>query len=611
MVSWAVELSEYEISFSPRTSIKSQSLADFMVELTSLPGEAPTQKWILSVDGSSNLKGSGAGVVLEGPRGMVLEYSLRFGFSTSNNQAEYEALLAGLRLALEVGVTHLLVRTDSQLVAGQVDRSFQTKDPTLAKYVQQPVSLSRRFEVFEICHIAREENTRADLLSRLASSKDSGINKSVIREVLPVPSVEKEESLAVHDEEDGWMSPIIHYLQQDTLPADSEKAKRLKKISSRFVVESGKLYRLGRATPMLRCVGEKDMSVVMKEVHEGVCGNHGGGRALASRILRVGYYWPTLTRDCLEYVAQCSKCQTFVPAIHTPSEFLHAVLAPWPFYQWGADILGPFPVAPGQLKFLIVAVDYFTKWVEAEAVSRISADRVRRFYWRCIICRFGLPRVIVADNGPHLASTSVVEFCKDLGIQNRFISIEHPQANGQAESANKVILNAIKKKLDSAKGLWAKCLHEVLWAYHTTINSTTQETPFRMVFGADAMIPVEVVLPSWRRENFEEEANNQALNEEADLLDEMRDAAHVRETTAKQRMTRRFNLRVKQRGFKVGDLVLKKVTDPTKKGKLDPNWEGPFRVSEELQNGAYKLETLDGSELPRTWNVASLKFYFS
>src|ERR1051325_10307850 len=322
MVSWAVELSEYEISFSPRTSIKSQSLADFVVELVSPPGKDSTQRWILSVDGSSNLKGSGAGVVLEGPGEMVLEYSLRFGFSTSNNQAEYEALLAGLRLTLEVGVTHLLVRTDSQLVAGRVDGSFQTKDPTLAKYVQQAVPLGRRFEVFEICHIVGEETPRADLLSRLASSKDSVINKSVIREVLPVPSVEKEESLAVHDEDDGWMSPIVRYLQQDTLPADRDKARRLKKVSSGFVVESGKLYRLGRAAPMLRCVGEKDMLVVMKEVHEGVCGNHGGGRALASRILRVGYYWPTLTRDCLEYVAQCSKCQTFVPAIHTPSEFL-------------------------------------------------------------------------------------------------------------------------------------------------------------------------------------------------------------------------------------------------------------------------------------------------
>ena len=170
-------------------------------------------------------------------------------------------------------------------------------------------------------------------MSRLAGSKDSGVNKSVIREVLPVPSIEKEESLAIHEEDNGWMSPIIRYLQQDTLPEDGEKAKRIKKISSRFVVESGKLYRLGRAAPMLRCVAEKDMLVVVKEVHEGVCGNHGGGRALAGRILRAGYYWPTLTKDCLEYVAQCSRCQTFAPAIHTPSEFLHTVLAPWPFYQ--------------------------------------------------------------------------------------------------------------------------------------------------------------------------------------------------------------------------------------------------------------------------------------
>src|ERR1051325_9985358 len=291
---------------------------------------------------------------------------------------------------------------------------------------------------------------------------------------------------------------------------------------------------------MLRCVSQEDMSTVMKEVHEGACGNHGGGRALASRILRAGYYWPTLTKDCLEYVAQCSKCQTFAPVIHTLSEFLHAVLAPWPFYQWGADILGSFPVAPGQLKFLIEAGDYFTKWVEAEAVSRISADRVRRFYWRNIICRFGLPRVIVSDNGAQFASTSVVEFCKELGIQNKFISVEPPQENGKAESANKVILNAIKKKLDSAKGLWAQYLHEVLWGYHTTVHSTTQETPFRMVFGADAMIPVEVALPSWRRENFEEEANNQALQEEADLLDEIRDMTHIREMAEKQRRTKGF-----------------------------------------------------------------------
>src|ERR1051325_6830834 len=168
------------------------------------------------------------------------------------------------------------------------------------------MSLCKRFKAFEICHVPREENTRADLLARLASSKGSGVNKSVIQETLSVPSIEKEETLVV-EEEDGWMTPIVQYLQQNVLPEDKERAKRIKKISARFVLESGKLYRMGQATSMLRCVAEKDVVLVLKEVHEGVCGNHGGGRSLSSRILRAGYYWPTLMKDCIQFVARCVK----------------------------------------------------------------------------------------------------------------------------------------------------------------------------------------------------------------------------------------------------------------------------------------------------------------
>jgi len=123
--------------------------------------------------------------------------------------------------------------------------------------------------------------------------------------------------------------------------------------------------------------------------------------------------------------------------------------------------VGPFPLAPGQLKFLIVGVDYFTKWIEVEAVSRITVDRVKKFYWKKIICRFGLPKYFVTDNGTQFASTSVVNFCTQLGIQTKFVSVIHPQANGQAKVANKVILNDIKKKLEAAKGVWAEQLYEV------------------------------------------------------------------------------------------------------------------------------------------------------
>jgi transposase InsO family protein len=108
-----------------------------------------------------------------------------------------------------------------------------------------------------------------------------------------------------------------------------------------------------------------------------------------------------------------------------------------------------------------VGVDYFTKWIEAEAVAKITAERVKKFYWKKIICHFGLPKCIVSDNGTQFASATVVDFCKHLGIQAQFVSVIHPQANGQAESANKVILNGIKKNLEAAKSLWAEQLHEV------------------------------------------------------------------------------------------------------------------------------------------------------
>jgi len=123
--------------------------------------------------------------------------------------------------------------------------------------------------------------------------------------------------------------------------------------------------------------------------------------------------------------------------------------------------VGPFLLAHGQLKFLIVGIDYFTKWVVAEAVSRITADRVKKFYWKKIIFRFGLPKYFVTDNRTQFASNRAVDFCTQLGIQTKFVSVIHLQVNGQAEAANKVIMNDIKKKLEAAKGLWAEHLYEV------------------------------------------------------------------------------------------------------------------------------------------------------
>ncbi|XP_016170568.1 uncharacterized protein LOC107613192 [Arachis ipaensis] len=177
------------------------------------------------------------------------------------------------------------------------------------------------------------------------------------------------------------------------------------------------------------------------------------------------------------------------------------------------------------------------------------------------------------------------------------------------EAANKVILLGLKKRLDSKKGNWANEFPSVLWSYRTTEQSATGETPFRLTYGVDAVIPVEIGEPSPR---LLLAGMSEAV--EKDLIEETREMAHLTETALKQRIALRYNAKVRKRDFEEGDLVLRRndigVPAPGE-GKLAVNWEGPYRVREVLDKGAYKLEKLDGKEIPRTWNVSNLKRFYS
>ncbi|XP_057730600.1 uncharacterized protein LOC130945929 [Arachis stenosperma] len=201
------------------------------------------------------------------------------------------------------------------------------------------------------------------------------------------------------------------------------------------------------------------------------------------------------------------------------------------------------------------------------------------------------------------------EFLNGLGIRQRFSSVEHPRTNGQVESANKVILSGLKKRLDNKKGAWADELASVLWSYRTTEQSSTKETPFRLTYGVDAVIPVEIGEPSPRLllKGVEETV-------EKDLIEEAREMAHLTETALKQRMALRYNTKVLKREFGPNDLVLRRndIGLPTPgEGKLAANWEGPYRIKKVMGKGAFKLERLDGKEVPRTWNADNLRRFYS
>jgi len=187
--------------------------------------------------------------------------------------------------------------------------------------------------------------------------------------------------------------------------------------------------------------------------------------------------------------------------------------------------------------------------------------------------------------------------------------VEHPQTNGQAEAANKVILRALKRRISSARTSWPEEIPQILWAYNTTPQSTTHETPFNLVYGTDALHPIE--LGNSSREKVASEADKQSIRGNLDVLEEVRELARITSEAIKRRVERRYKTKVKPRDFKENDLVLRKAHAIELEDKLSPKWVGPFRVQKVLFGGAYKLETLDGTTIPRTWNAANLRFYFS
>lgn len=198
--------------------------------------------------------------------------------------------------------------------------------------------------------------------------------------------------------------------------------------------------------------------------------------------------------------------------------------------KWSMDIVGPLiSSGPAQLWFLLVLTDYLTKWIEAEAYHKITSATVTSFIWKNIICRNGLPYEIVTDNGPQFILKIFNEFCEKWKIKIKASSPRYPKSNGHAEAANKTIRNNLKKWLDVKKERWREELYGALWAYHTTPHTTTQETPFSLSYGVEAVIPAEIEVPSQRRKICPEdiELNEGLLIDQLEMIEEQREKAAV------------------------------------------------------------------------------------
>ncbi|XP_059441915.1 uncharacterized protein LOC132174241 [Corylus avellana] len=293
LANWAIELGEFDIEFFPRNSIKGHALADFLAEFTNLPDATQwprDETWVVYVDESSTRKHGRAGVILITPEGEELHCSIRLKFKTTNNEAEYEAVIAGLGLAREMGAEFIEVRSDSQVIVGHIQGEFEAKGVKMKLYLSKVQDIQSSFKKLCIVKISREENEKADHLAQIALAEEYAGESEEVTQTLARPTITEEVLVLTAEAVPDWQKEVVEYLKKGILLEEKRAAVQLRKKVARFTMVNGTLYKRGFMLPLLKCIFKEEGNYVLREIHEGICGSHSGARMLAHKAVRAGFY---------------------------------------------------------------------------------------------------------------------------------------------------------------------------------------------------------------------------------------------------------------------------------------------------------------------------------
>lgn len=324
------------------------------------------------------------------------------------------------------------------------------------------------------------------------------------------------------------------------------------------------------------------------------------------KAFREGFYWPSAIADVHEIVRTCPNCQKHAHYSKFPPEEVHLIPPVWPLTRWGIDIVGPQPTAPGNFKYVAVAVEYFSKWIEAKALRDITVAILQKFFWQNILCRFGVPKEVTVDNVKQFDSTTFREFCHQLVTKLCFASVYHAQSNGAVERANGFIFFEIKKNIiEQPKGKWVDELPKVIWSHYTTESRATKFTPFKLLYGEDAMTPEELHHGSYRTE-----APNEDIKPTINTIEAIKTQAATNLGKYQEETRWWRNKKLKPPETKEGDLVLRRIPKSRLQGKMYCKLEGLFLVTSMARPEACRLRTLEGVEDPYSWNKDMLQRYY-
>ncbi|CAM8908137.1 unnamed protein product [Rhodiola kirilowii] len=517
-------------------------------------------------------------------KAVVIYYASRTLDSAQRNYSTTEKELLAVVFALEKFRSYLLgakVIVFSDHAAIRYLMKKKEAKPRLIRWIL----LLQEFDV-EIRDKKGIENTVADHLSRIVREEEEGH----ITESFP------DEHLYAISTKVPWYAQIVNYLVGGTFPPSFTKAQcmKLRHDARHYLCDDPYLWKIGVDQMLRRCIPDSEIASVISFCHEFACGGHFGPKRTARKILDSGFFWPSVFRDAYEKCKKCDRCQR-VGNVSARNEMPQVpILVNDVFDIWGIDFMGPFPVSCG-FAYILVAVDYVSKWVEAKATRCDDAKTVIDFLRTNLFCRYGVPKAIISDQGTHFCNRMMAATLKHYHVHHRTSTTYHPQTNGQAEISNSEIKGILEKMVKPARKDWSQRLDEALWVYRTAYKMPIGTSPFRLVYGKACHLPVELEHKAyWVLKHCNPDLKAAGLDRKLNLceLEELRLEAYEGQTDYKARTKLYHDKFILRRSFEEGQQVLLFSSRlKLMPGKLKSRWTGPYTVTKVFNHGMLELES--------------------
>jgi hypothetical protein len=480
---------------------------------------------------------------------------------------------------------------------------YLVNKPDLSGRLARWVLLLAEFD-YQVQYKPGKMHSQADHLSRLSTE----ISPTSIDDEFP------DDRLFAVSKVPTWYQHIAEFLstQEFSPEVDKNERRKIRINSTHFAIVAGQLYRKGVDGILRRCVDYAEVPSILEACHDSACGGHFSGRLTAQKILRTGFFWPTLFADAEDHARKCEACQRYARNdLHMAMPLIPS-LPIAPLEVWGIDYIGPITPTSSKLnRYIVVATEYLTKWAEAKAVKEDDGKQTAIFLYENIIVRFGCPKILISDRGTHFLNETMEEMTKLFKINHRKTTPYHPQTNGHTERVNQTLVRILRKTVMDSKRDWDAKLAAALWAYRTTYKVTTRATPFALMYGVEAILPIKFEVPSLRVAINERLDTSKSLKDRLERLEALSEARrfsaqHVE--TIQRRRKVAFDRRNKVRIFKPDMWVMvqdaRKVDFP---GKFDALWTGPYVVKEVFANNSLQLKTITGQEFPTKTNAGRCK----